>query len=318
MIVPKWVTKTRCQPISIGNVLENLLHVLGSDETFNKVFEIGGSEVVTYQEMMDIYSDVAGLRRRIILPVPVLTPRLSSHWVNLVSPLPFTLARALIDSLTTDVIVHGTDNEVIIGRRPDSLENAIGKAVTRVQEMEIPTRWSDTSSYSDPARPESSDPEWAGGKVLVDRRSLSSTASPESIMDTVRSLGGDTGWFAFNWIWALRGFMDKMLGGVGVRRGRRHPKDLRVGDTIDFFKVTLITKFRLQLLAEMKVPGHAWLEWTVEETGEGSRIRQQALFVPKGVIGRAYWYALLPAHVLIFRRMLRNIVKITEEPSSSV
>ena len=317
MIVPKWVTKTRCQPISIGNVLENLLHVLGSDESFNRVFEIGGPEIVTYQEMMDMYSDVAGLRRRIILPVPVLTPRLSSHWVNLVSPLPFTLARALIDSLTTDVIVHGTDNEVVTGRSPDSLENAIGKAVTRVQEMEIPTRWSDTSSYSDPARPESSDPKWAGGKVLVDRRSLSSTASPESIMDTVRSLGGDTGWFAFNWIWAIRGFMDKMLGGVGVRRGRRHPKDLRVGDTVDFFKVTLITKFRLQLLAEMKVPGHAWLEWTVEETNDGSRIRQQALFVPKGVIGRAYWYALLPFHILIFRRMLGNIVKITEEPPSN-
>ena len=309
MVVPRWVTKTQCQPISIGDVLQELLHVLGNEQSLNRVLEIGGPEVATYREMMDAYTKVAGLRRRIILPVPVLTPRLSSHWVNLVSPLPFTLARALIDSLTTDVIVKEPSNQFLSQGPKAGLENAIGKAVARVQELEIPTRWSDTGGYKDPASPVPSDPEWSGGKILVDRRSIKSSASPEELMSAIKSVGGENGWFAFNWIWAIRGFTDKIIGGVGLRRGRRHPTDLRIGDTIDFFKVTTLTTNRLQLLAEMKVPGHAWLEWTVKETPEkGSEVTQQALFVPRGVLGRAYWYVLLPFHVIIFRRMLRNIV----------
>ena len=309
MVVPRWVTKTQCQPISIGDVLQELLHVLGNEQSLNRVLEIGGPEVATYREMMDAYTKVAGLRRRIILPVPVLTPRLSSHWVNLVSPLPFTLARALIDSLTTDVVVKEPSNQFLSQGPKAGLENAIGKAVARVQELEIPTRWSDTGGYKDPASPVPSDPEWSGGKILVDRRSIKSSSSPEELMSTIKSVGGENGWFAFNWIWAIRGFTDKIIGGVGLRRGRRHPTDLRIGDTIDFFKVTTLTTNRLQLLAEMKVPGHAWLEWTVKETPEkGSEVTQQALFVPRGVLGRAYWYVLLPFHVIIFRRMLRNIV----------
>ena len=289
MVVPRWVTKTQCQPISIGDVLQELLHVLGNEQSLNRVLEIGGPEVATYREMMDAYTKVAGLRRRIILPVPVLTPRLSSHWVNLVSPLPFTLARALIDSLTTDVVVKEPSNQFLSQGPKAGLENAIGKAVARVQELEIPTRWSDTGGYKDPASPVPSDPEWSGGKILVDRRSIKSSSSPEELMSTIKSVGGENGWFAFNWIWAIRGFTDKIIGGVGLRRGRRHPTDLRIGDTIDFFKVTTLTTNRLQLLAEMKVPGHAWLEWTVKETPEkGSEVTQQALFVPRGVLGRAY------------------------------
>ena len=318
MVVPKWVTRTKCQPISIGNVLENLLYVLGREEAYNHVFEIGGPEVVTYREMMDMYAEVAGLKKRIILPVPVLTPRLSSHWVNLVSPLPFTLARSLIDSLTTDVVVQGRRNELLPERPSDKLEDAIGKAVTRVKEMEIPTRWSDTSIFQDPARPEPSDPAWAGGRVLTDRRDVKTGMDANSVMQTVKSVGGDTGWFAFDWLWAIRGFIDELLGGVGVRRGRRHPIDLRVGDTVDFFKVTLISPTRLRLLAEMKVPGHAWLEWSVKETGTGTVVEQQALFVPRGLLGRAYWYLLLPAHILIWRKMLQNLVKLAErEPRTS-
>ena len=313
MVVPRWVTKTQCQPISIGDVLQELLHVLGNEQSLNRVLEIGGPEVATYREMMDAYTKVAGLRRRIILPVPVLTPRLSSHWVNLVSPLPFTLARALIDSLTTDVVVKEPSNQFLSQGPKAGLENAIGKAVARVQELEIPTRWSDTGGYKDPASPVPSDPEWSGGKILVDRRSIKSSSSPEELMSTIKSVGGENGWFAFNWIWAIRGFTDKIIGGVGLRRGRRHPTDLRIGDTIDFFKVTTLTANRLQLLAEMKVPGHAWLEWTVKETPEkGSEVTQQALFVPRGVLGRAYWYVLLPFHVVIFRRMLRNIVLLSK------
>ena len=313
MVVPRWVTKTKCQPISIGDVLENLLDVLDTDSPQSNILEIGGPEVVTYREMMHAYTKVAGLRRRVILPVPVLTPRLSSHWVNLVSPLPFTLARALIDSLTTDVVVQNKDTETSSLSNRDSLEAAIGKALARIKELEIPTRWSDTSSFKDPAIPESSDPVWSGGKILVDRRESRTQESEESLMKTICSVGGDNGWFAFNWLWAIRGVVDKLLGGVGLRRGRRHPTDLRVGDTVDFFKVTSINENRLQLLAEMKVPGHAWLEWNVQRLDNGdSLVTQQALFVPKGVLGRAYWYALLPAHVIIFSRMLNNLVQKTE------
>ena len=313
MVVPRWVTKTKCQPISIGDVLENLLDVLDTDSPQSNILEIGGSEVVTYREMMHAYTKVAGLRRRVILPVPVLTPRLSSHWVNLVSPLPFTLARALIDSLTTDVVVQNKDTETSSLSNRDSLEAAIGKALARIKELEIPTRWSDTSSFKDPAIPESSDPVWSGGKILVDRRESITQESEESLMRTICSVGGNNGWFAFNWLWAIRGFVDKLLGGVGLRRGRRHPTDLRVGDTVDFFKVTSINENRLQLLAEMKVPGHAWLEWNVQRLDNGdSLVTQQALFVPKGVLGRAYWYALLPAHVIIFSRMLNNLIQKTE------
>ena len=313
MVVPRWVTKTQCQPISIGDVLENLLHVLNSDEPVNHILEIGGPEVVTYREMMHAYTKVAGLRRRVILPVPVLTPRLSSHWVNLVSPLPFTLARALIDSLTTDVIVQGDYEKRGTLSNKDTLEAAIGKALARIKELEIPTRWSDTSSFKDPAIPESTDPVWSGGKILVERREIVTSASEDALMKTICSVGGDNGWFAFNWLWAIRGFVDKLLGGVGLRRGRRHPTDLRVGDTVDFFKVTSVTENRLQLLAEMRVPGHAWLEWNVKRMENGdSLVTQQALFVPKGVLGRAYWYVLLLPHIVIFSRMLNNLVEKAE------
>ncbi len=313
MVVPRWVTKTQCQPISIGDVLENLLHVLNSDEPVNHILEIGGPEVVTYREMMHAYTKVAGLRRRVILPVPVLTPRLSSHWVNLVSPLPFTLARALIDSLTTDVIVQGDYEKQGTLSNKDTLEAAIGKALARIKELEIPTRWSDTSSFKDPAIPESTDPVWSGGKILVERREIVTSASEDALMKTICSVGGDNGWFAFNWLWAIRGFVDKLLGGVGLRRGRRHPTDLRVGDTVDFFKVTSVTENRLQLLAEMRVPGHAWLEWNVKTMENGdSLVTQQALFVPKGVLGRAYWYVLLLPHIVIFSRMLNNLVEKAE------
>lgn len=313
MVVPRWVTKTQCQPISIGDVLENLLHVLNSDEPVNHILEIGGPEVVTYREMMHAYTKVAGLRRRVILPVPVLTPRLSSHWVNLVSPLPFTLARALIDSLTTDVIVQGNYEKRGTLSNKDTLEAAIGKALARIKELEIPTRWSDTSSFKDPAIPESTDPVWSGGKILVERREIVTSASEDALMKTICSVGGDNGWFAFNWLWAIRGFVDKLLGGVGLRRGRRHPTDLRVGDTVDFFKVTSVTENRLQLLAEMRVPGHAWLEWNVKRMENGdSLVTQQALFVPKGVLGRAYWYVLLLPHIVIFSRMLNNLVEKAE------
>ena len=313
MVVPRWVTQTRCQPIAIGDVLHSLVGVLDNESALWRELDLGGPDVVTYREMMDAYAEVAGLRRRVILPVPVLTPSLSSHWVNLVSPLPIRLARSLIDSLTSDVIAGEHTVTDAVELEAEDLRTSIGRAVTRVGDLQIPTRWSSSSAGREAAWPELGDPEWSGGRVLIDERQLDCTAKPERVMEVIRSIGGTNGWFAFNRLWAARGFVDKLVGGVGLRRGRRHPTDLRVGDPVDFFSVVHIHERSLRLLAEMRVPGHAWLEWSVTATKEGSAIRQRALFVPRGVLGRLYWYALLAPHVLIFRGMLSKIAVAAEQ-----
>ena len=316
MIVPRWVTKTRCQPIAIEDVLEYLVGVLGSEPALGQIFEIGGPEILTYRQMMDGYADVAGLRRRIILPVPVLTPRLSSHWVNLVSPLPIQLARSLIGSLTSDVVVGDRSIERI-GHRPSyRLAQAIERSVSSVRDLELPTRWTDASgelkSAAGAALPKPGDPSWSGGLVLEDIRCQTTSASREDLMAVIRSVGGDNGWFAFNRLWSIRGFIDKIIGGVGLRRGRRHPTDLRPGDTVDFFSVVAIDDSSIRLRAEMRLPGHAWLEWEVESGAAQTVVRQRALFVPRGLLGRIYWYALLPAHIPIFGKMLSGIVAAAE------
>ncbi len=320
MVVPRWVTKTRCQPIAIEDVLDHLVHVLGRDDVLGQVLEIGGPEDLTYRQMMDAYADVAGLRRRVILPVPVLTPRLSSHWVNLVSPLPIRLARALIDSLTSDVVV-GERTIARFDRYPShGLHQAIERSVRRVRDLELPTRWTDASGVkpsTGAALPTPGDPSWSGGRVLDDTRTRTARADREDVMAVIRSVGGENGWFAFNRLWAIRGFVDKIIGGVGLRRGRRHPVELRLGDTVDFFTVVKADVSSLRLRAEMRLPGHAWLEWKVETGPEETRITQRALFAPRGLLGRLYWYALVPAHIPIFRRMLSGVVTAAEARSDT-
>ena len=318
MVVPRWVSQTLCQPVAITDVLDDLVHVLNRPEFYGKTIDIGGPDVVTYQDMMHAYARVAGLRRRIILPVPVLTPRLSSHWVNLVSPLPIQLARPLIDSLTSDVVVADQGRGSASEDPNRSLEESIGYAMSTVQGQELPTRWSNDRRTSDEvgaAAPDPSDPSWAGGRIFVDQRQRNSECDGASIMAVVRSLGGNTGWLTFNWLWALRGFVDKLLGGVGLRRGRRHPTELRVGDPLDFFEVVEVQPDLLRLRAEMKVPGHAWLEWSVSESENGCVVEQKAVFVPRGLWGRCYWLALVPAHAVIFKRMLKAIVDRAEYAS---
>lgn len=315
MVVPKWVSQTLCQPVGITDVLDDLVHVLERPEFYGSTIDIGGPDVVTYQDMMHAYARVAGLRRRRILPVPVLTPRLSSHWVNLVSPLPIQLARPLIDSLTSDVVVADEGGGCARGGMNQSLEESIGYAMSSVQGQELPTRWSNDRRISDEfgaAAPDRSDPSWAGGRIFVDKRQLNAACDGKSVMRVVRSLGGDTGWLVFNWLWSLRGFVDKLLGGVGLRRGRRHPTELRVGDPVDFFEAVEVRPDLLRLRAEMKVPGHAWLEWRVTESETGCLVEQKAVFVPRGLWGRCYWLALVPAHAVIFKRMLRALVREAE------
>ena len=313
MVVPKWVTQTRCQPVAISDILFYLVAVLDNKKTLGKVFDVGGPDVLTYREMMHTYANVAGLRKRLIIPVPVLTPRLSSHWVNLTSPLPIRLARSLIDSLTSDVVVGNNPISEAVEHKSENLHNSIGRAIARVQDLQIPTRWSNSGVTQGAELPELSDPEWSGGRVLTDDRKKSSIATSADVISTIKTIGGSTGWFAFDWLWSVRGFIDKLVGGVGLRRGRRHPTELRVGDPVDFFTVVRVDNSSLLLRAEMLIPGHAWLEWSVEDKMNGCEVRQRAQFVPRGVVGRLYWFVLLVPHSLIFNRMLSHIVDKAEQ-----
>lgn len=308
MITPRWVTASRCQPIAIADVLHYLVALLEHVPEGHQIVDVGGPDVVTYRQMMDAYADGAGLRRRLIVPVPVLTPGLSSHWVNLVTPLPIDLARPLIESQVNDVLVRPAhDIRRLVEYEPVGMGEAIDRALRRIRELEIKSSWSDATPGL-PADPYPGDPEWSGGTLLVDDRSTVSSASPEAVFTELCRLGGDRGWPTADWAWQLRGIADKVVGGPGMRRGRRHPSELRVGDAVDFFRVEALEPSRLlRLRAEMVVPGEAWLEWEVAPGGKGAIVRQRARFHPRGIAGRLYWYALVPAHALIFKRMLRSI-----------
>jgi uncharacterized protein YbjT (DUF2867 family) len=319
MICPKWVTTTRCQPIAIADVLHYLVAVLDTPETTGEIFEIGGPDVLSYRDMMDRYAALAGLRRRLILPVPLLTPRLSSHWVNLVTPLPYGLARPLVDSLTNDVVVSPErDIRHVVEHTPYTLDQAIERALAVVGDLEIKTSWMDSAPTNTPASPMPHDPDWAGGTIYENTQEVDTTASPEALFATVSGIGGERGWYAANVLWTLRGSLDKLIGGVGMRRGRRHPDDLRVGDALDFFRVEAYEPSSLlRLRAEMKVPGGAWLEWRVTTEDDGrTRLRQLARFTPRGVAGRLYWWVLLPIHKVIWKQLADRLVASAEQPRS--
>jgi uncharacterized protein YbjT (DUF2867 family) len=314
MVVPRWVTSTRCQPVGVRDVLHFLVAVQGDDRAAGRVLEVGGPDVLTYREMMDQYAEAAGLARRLIMPVPVLTPRLSAHWIQFVTPLPIGLAKALVDSLMNDVIVEERDVRALYPRDLMPFREACTRAIAQVQDLDIPTRWSGAGAVERVASPRPGDPSWAGGTVLEDRREVvvPPGVTAEAVFAVVAGIGGERGWFAGDWMWGLRGFVDKLIGGVGTRRGRRHPDQLRVGEALDFWRVEAVEPGRLlRLRAEMKLPGYAWIEWVVEESGGDDglvRLRQRARFVPQGLVGRAYWYALTPFHAYLFPRLAQAIV----------
>jgi hypothetical protein len=247
----------------------------------------------------------------VILPVPVLSPRLSSLWVGLVTPIPADLARPLIDSLVNEVIVHDHSVDLVVQHRPVSCLEAIELAMRRVGDFEVTTRWTDAELYGrTPADPMPSDPEWAGVTFLTDRQVVRTLAAPEALYREACSLGGDKGWLAGNWLWTVRGWMDRAVGGVGLRRGRRHPTDLRVGDVVDFWRVEALEPSRLlRLRAEMRLPGDAWLEWSINPAAGGAQAElvQRAVFRPRGLMGRAYWYSVAPFHRFIFGPLARRI-----------
>jgi uncharacterized protein YbjT (DUF2867 family) len=306
MITPKWVS-TRCQPIAISDVLDYLVTVITAPQPLAGVFEIGGPDVVTYAQMMDLYASEAGLAPRRLIPVPFLTPRLSSHWVGLVTPVPASLARPLVDSLVNEVIVRDTRGVDVLGAPRRTLREAIRLALGRTHRHDVPTSFTDADLH--PFRAYATDPSWAGGTKLVDERHRDTSASAGDVFAAVCAVGGETGWYTGEWLWRLRGLADQVAGGPGLRRGRRHPRELRVGDVVDFWRVEAIDTGRLvRLRAEMRVPGEAWLEWLITTSPRGTRLTQRAIFKPRGLWGRLYWYGVAPFHGLVFPGLVRGIV----------
>ncbi len=311
MVTPSWV-HTRTQPIGVGDVLRYLVGSARLPSDVDRAFDIGGPDVLTYRDMMRRYAAVAGLRRRVIVPVPVLTPRLSSHWVGLVTPVPASLARPLTESLRHEVVCGEHDIARYVPDppgRPLPFDDALALALRRVGEAQVATRWSSAAVPGAPSDALPTDPDWAGGSLYEDERELPVAAPPEALWKVIEGIGGRNGWYSFPLAWAVRGWLDRSVGGVGLRRGRRDAERLRVGDSLDFWRVEEIEPVRLlRLRAEMRLPGLAWLEMRVDTDEQGrTRYRQRALFHPRGLLGHAYWWSVSPFHAAVFGGMARNI-----------
>lgn len=311
MVTPKWV-HNRIQPIAIRDVLRYLVGCADLPQEVNRKFDIGGPDVLTYSQMMQRYAAIAGLRKRVIVPVPVLTPNLSSHWVGVITPVPANIARPLVESLRHEVICSEQDIKQYLPDPPEgllTLDAAIELALTRVRDAQVITRWSSVSVPGAPAEPLPTDPDWSGGSLYTDTREREVPTSPATVWSIVEGIGGRNGWYSFPLAWEIRGWMDRAVGGVGLRRGRRDPSHLMVGEAVDFWRVEeLVPEHLLRLRAEMKLPGLAWLEFTVERDSNGTVILgQRATFYPRGLAGHLYWYSVLPFHGVVFGSMIRNI-----------
>ncbi|WP_067184374.1 SDR family oxidoreductase [Microtetraspora niveoalba] len=312
MITPHWV-RTRTQPIAIRDVLRYLVRCAELPHEVHRQFDIGGPDVLTYGDMMRGYAAVAGLPPRLILPVPLLTPRLSSYWVGLVTPVPAGVARPLVESLRNETVCREHDIARYVPDPPEGLvgfEQAVELALHRIKEADVATRWSSASTPGAPSDPLPTDPDWAGGSLYVDERHTIVHAKPETLWRVIEGIGGDNGWYSLPVAWRIRGFLDRLLGGVGLRRGRRDPHRLRVGDALDFWRVEeIVPGSLLRLRAEMRLPGPAWLELTCHEDDGRTVYGQRAIFHPHGLLGHLYWWAITPFHGLIFGRMPRNIAR---------
>lgn len=314
MITPKWV-KTKIQPIAVRDVLYYLVGAASISNDVNRAFDIGGNDIFTYKEMMEHYARVADLRKRIIIPVPLLTPRLSSLWVGLVTPVPGSIAKPLVRSLINEVICQENDIKKYLPDPSEGLttfDKAVDLALIRVRDAQVSTRWSSASIPGVPSEPMPSDPEWSGGSLYQDVRTAEVDTSNHEVWKVVEAIGGEHGYFSLDWAWEIRGLMDRAVGGVGLRRGRRDPNTLHVGETLDFWRVEeRIPDNLLRLRAEMKMPGKAWLEFKIEKIDETKcKLTQRAIFYPKGLAGHAYWWSIIPFHGLVFPGMCRNIAKV--------
>ena len=314
MTTPKWVSN-KTHPIAIRDVLWYLRNVAKLEKPVAGIFDIGGPEVLSYAQMMQKFAKISGLRKRWIIKVPVLTPGLSSLWIGLVTPVPTALARPLVGSLISEVVADPAKSiNHLIPLPPEGLidvAGAIELALTNTTGNNVSTRWSDATLPTAPWQKAQSDPDWAGETLYKDTREQITPASVESLWKTVEQIGGDNGWYGSDFLWLLRGLLDRLIGGVGLRRGRRDPLHLRVGDSLDFWRVESIDPEKsLKLYAEMILPGKAWLEFKIEKLPNGeSKIIQEASYSPRGLGGQLYWFAVSPLHFLVFPTMLRNIVR---------
>jgi len=305
MITPKWVM--RCaQPIAIEDLIAYLLAALDLPLSESEVYEIGGADQVSYADIMRVYAGCRGLRIRMIR-VPVLTPYLSSLWLGLVTPLYARIGRKLIESIVHSTVVCDPRALEVFEIQPMGIEAAVQRALENEEQEFAETRWSDALSSSGAL------PSWAGvrfGTRFVDSRTIQVDRAPEIAFQPIQRIGGATGWYACNWLWHLRGFLDLLVGGVGMRRGRAYPDTLRVGDTVDFWRVeSYEAGHHLRLIAEMKLPGRAWLEFEVVGDDHSSTIHQTAIYDPVGLLGRLYWFAVCPLHHFVFAGMIANIAK---------
>jgi uncharacterized protein YbjT (DUF2867 family) len=300
MTTPTWVS-TRCQPIAIENVLGYLVGALSTPETTGEVFDIGGRDNLSYRDMMRIMAEELGLPPRWIIPVPLLTPRLSSHWIQLITPLSHRIAMPLAEGLKNEVICRDNRITTLIPQHLLDVREAIHAALGQVKDHLVETHWS-------MAGPIPGDPDWAGGTVFRDVREIPVALPARAVFRAVCRVGGERGWNT-SWLWRIRGWLDHRVGGPGLRRGRRHPDILRYGDALDFWRVVGIERdHALTLRAEMKLPGQALLDFRVEPRGDSAcTLRQTALFEPRGLAGLMYWYAVLPFHGVVFRSLLEGI-----------
>lgn len=315
MICPKWVY-SKTQPIAIRNVLQYLVAAVNKPEAKDEIIEIGGNSVITYADMMQIYARINELKR-ILIPVPILSPALSSHWVHWMTPIPASLARPLIEGLKNDVVVQNDKAKRLFPNiNPFSYEKAVKLAITHIDTEDVETTWNDAllSSKGD-ERPVVLKTKQG---LNIERRIRKVSADKHQVFEAFTSLGGQKGWLTYEWAWKFRGILDRLVGGVGFRRGRRHPQQLRVGDALDFWRVEAIKPDQLlRLRAEMKVPGRAWLEFLAVETDDQkTKLVQTAYFAPKGLLGLLYWYGLYPIHSLIFSSMIEHIASDAESSPS--
>ena len=317
MTTPKWVSN-RTQPIAIRDVLWYLSSAAALKTPVGGVFDIGGPAVLSYADMMQMFAKISGLRRRWIIKVPVLSPALSSLWIGLVTPVPTSLARPLVHSLISEVVADPMKSiSGLISPPPEGLlqvNQAIELALSRTTENQVESRWSDATQPTAPWQKAQSDPEWAGETIYRDHREKIVETSKSNLWKSVEQIGGENGWYGADFLWLARGLIDRLVGGVGLRRGRRNPDTLRIGDSLDFWRVeNLEPGVSLKLYAEMILPGKAWLEFKIEEVEvDGKKMRrisQDATFSPRGLGGQLYWFAVSPFHVLIFPRMLANLVR---------
>jgi uncharacterized protein YbjT (DUF2867 family) len=318
MITPRWVRSLN-QPIAIRNVIGYLTGCLEIEESSGQTYDIGGPDILTYRDLLDIYAEEARLPKRLIVPVPVLTPTLSALWIHLISPVPTSIALPLTEGLTSDAVCTENRIQSIIPQKLLSCREAIRLALDRLNQEQVNTCWMDAGDLLEPEWAHCGDADWTGGTIMHCGYRARIKATTEDIWQPVSRIGGKTGWYFGNFLWRLRGIMDRLAGGVGLRRGRRHPTEIGVGDALDFWRVLVVEPpQRLLLVAEMKAPGEALLEFQISPL-ENDEVELQMLsrFLPKGLFGILYWYVLYPFHQWIFYGMLKAIATSIDKPIAS-